>query len=85
MAFLHPELFESKTVCVDVETKGELTAGATVADWKGHWQREANTKVLMGVNTAAFHDLYIKYIARYAEGGPLASHVAELAAAAADA
>lgn len=85
MAFLHPELFESKEVCIDVETKGELTSGATVADWKNHWQRAPNTNVLMGVDVAAFHDLYIKYISRYAEGGPLGAHVAALAAAASEA
>jgi len=78
MAVLHPEIFASKRVCVDVETKGELTRGATVADWKGHWGREANTTVLMGVDEATFHALYVKYIARYAPGTPLGDHIARL-------
>lgn len=65
MFVLHPELYTSKRACVDVETKGELTAGATVADWMGHWNREPNTTILMTVDEAGFHDRFVGYVQRY--------------------
>ena len=51
MAVLNPSLFvETAHVFVDVETKGELTCGQTVADWKGHWGREPQTTILMEID-----------------------------------
>ena len=78
MAVLHPELFVSKHVCVDVETKGDLTRGATVADWKNAWGRRPNTHVLMSVDGAKFQDLYVQYIGRYGPDGRLGKHVQAL-------
>jgi inosine-uridine nucleoside N-ribohydrolase len=64
LAVLRPELFETKRVRVDVETKGELTMGQTVADWKGLWGREPQTTLLLGVDVAAAHSLIVNRIAR---------------------
>jgi inosine-uridine nucleoside N-ribohydrolase len=64
MALLHPELFTSKQVCVDVEADGALTSGVTVADWKNHWGRVAQTTVLLGVDAPGFAEVYVEAIGR---------------------
>lgn len=64
MAVIRPELFESQKVYVDVSTEG-ITAGVTVADWKGHWGKPAQTTVLMKVDTEGYVEEYIKRIQQY--------------------
>ena len=52
---LRPDLFEGQEVRVEVETKGGLTRGMSVADWKGQWGKAANCVVLrrpLGIGTA---------------------------------
>lgn len=39
MSVLRPDLFTSTTVYIDVETKGELTYGTLVADFRNRWQK----------------------------------------------
>ena len=62
LALLQPDLFETASVCVDVETKGELTMGQTVVDWTGKWGRRAQTKLLLSVDTDRAHDLIVQKI-----------------------
>ncbi|WP_085992126.1 nucleoside hydrolase [Oceanobacillus senegalensis] len=48
---LWPELFDEQPAFVSIETKGELTAGQTVAEFTGQWgHSEPNSSVLMGVD-----------------------------------
>jgi len=63
LALTRPDLFEAVHVCVDVETRGELTAGQTVVDWKGHWGRKPQTKLLLTVNAEIAHDEIVRRIA----------------------
>jgi len=37
MALIRPDLFETVEVYCSVETKGELTSGVVVPDFKGHF------------------------------------------------
>ncbi|OLP78112.1 Inosine-uridine preferring nucleoside hydrolase [Symbiodinium microadriaticum] len=37
---LRPDLFESQKVRVEVETRGEITRGMSIADWKGQWGKD---------------------------------------------
>eukprot|EP00747_Dinoflagellata_sp_TGD_P018995 gnl/TRDRNA2_/TRDRNA2_126872_c0_seq1.p1 gnl/TRDRNA2_/TRDRNA2_126872_c0~~gnl/TRDRNA2_/TRDRNA2_126872_c0_seq1.p1 ORF type:complete len:211 (+),score=40.03 gnl/TRDRNA2_/TRDRNA2_126872_c0_seq1:556-1188(+) len=74
LAVVRPELFtEKRHVCVDVETRGELTTGQTVADWKGHWKRAPQTTVLMRVDPERSLDFFLERISRlkFPDLGPL--------------
>ncbi|WP_066504778.1 nucleoside hydrolase [Abyssisolibacter fermentans] len=51
---LKPELFTTKECYVDIETKGELTSGMTVVDFRGWLGKEPNTEVLVDVNREEF-------------------------------
>eukprot|EP00746_Dinoflagellata_sp_MGD_P144040 gnl/MRDRNA2_/MRDRNA2_76805_c0_seq1.p1 gnl/MRDRNA2_/MRDRNA2_76805_c0~~gnl/MRDRNA2_/MRDRNA2_76805_c0_seq1.p1 ORF type:complete len:348 (-),score=56.41 gnl/MRDRNA2_/MRDRNA2_76805_c0_seq1:42-1085(-) len=64
LALTHPHIFtEKKLVCVDVETKGELTRGETVADWKNHWrERKPQTTVLMKIDKERALDAFLERI-----------------------
>jgi len=66
MALLYPALFAGSRVCVDVETKGEITRGATIADWYGHWKRHPQTFVIKSADQAAFHALYVDHLKDFA-------------------
>ena len=55
----HPELFDIRELCVEVETTGEYCRGTTV----GHTRAPANAKVSMGVNRPAFADLLVQAVA----------------------
>ncbi|CAE7737460.1 rihA [Symbiodinium microadriaticum] len=46
MYLLRPDLFESRNVRVEVETRGEITRGMSIADWKGQWGKGRNCTVL---------------------------------------
>ena len=63
MVLLRPDIYTVREICVDVETKGELTRGQTVADWNGHWGRAPQTRMLFEVDAAAFVEEYIARIA----------------------
>jgi len=64
MALVRPELYTAERVCIDVETAGELTRGQTVADFRGLWNRPAQTRLLTGVDETIFLDEFATRIAR---------------------
>jgi inosine-uridine nucleoside N-ribohydrolase len=60
-AAVHPEFFQTTEMPGDVETRGELTVGATIFDRRPHRrQTHANTEVAIDVDASAVRD----YIAR---------------------
>lgn len=61
---LQPELFETKTVNVAVETEGSHTLGATVVDWWGVTDRAPNADWAVGVDAEAVLELLIERIGR---------------------
>lgn len=59
---LQPDLFEERELHVDIETRGELTRGATVADIDGIHGGEPNVTVLMDVDGEAVRHLFERCI-----------------------
>jgi len=59
----HPDVFTKARTRVEVELKGELTRGMSVADWKGKWNREPNCDVLLTVDAAGFLSAFANSIA----------------------
>jgi inosine-uridine nucleoside N-ribohydrolase len=55
---LRPDLFRIRRLAVDIETQGSLTAGATVADFDGHWGRPANVDVALEVDASGVADVF---------------------------
>jgi purine nucleosidase len=49
-ATIDPSLVRTTAVAIDVECRGELTSGQTVADWDGLWGREPNADVALEVD-----------------------------------
>jgi non-specific riboncleoside hydrolase len=49
-----PELFQTQACFVAVETHGEFTAGTTVVDIEGRYQREPNAHVALDLDVAGF-------------------------------
>lgn len=60
---IRPELFETKELCVEVETCGEYCRGTTV----GHNRKPPNVRVSMGLNRQAFADLLVEAVSKYKE------------------
>jgi len=59
MAYVvQPDLFTTRHLPVDIETRGELTAGTTVADFDGRWGRAPNVEVCLGVDSRGVADLF---------------------------
>ena len=54
---LDPKIFKSKLCHVDVETKGNLTSGATVVHFYNLLKKQPNTEVIYDVDRQAFTDL----------------------------
>ncbi|KRK35932.1 pyrimidine-specific ribonucleoside hydrolase RihA [Levilactobacillus parabrevis] len=54
---LHPEMFESELMNVDVETQGELVRGETVCDYYELTGKPKNTDVLLDIDRPAFIQL----------------------------
>lgn len=63
MALTHSQLYVSQRVYIDVEIRGELTRGQTVADWRGRAGRPAQTTLLTGIDAAAFRATFQERIA----------------------
>ncbi|MFM2356546.1 MAG: hypothetical protein RLZZ528_2282, partial [Pseudomonadota bacterium] len=61
---LKPELFQGRHINVMIETAGEFTLGATVADWWRVSGRAANALFMGGVDRAGFYALLSERIAR---------------------
>ncbi|SDG52306.1 pyrimidine-specific ribonucleoside hydrolase [Dyadobacter soli] len=59
---MNPGIFTTKSCYVDVETKGELTRGATVVDFYNTLQREPNATVAYDIDRDAFMDMLFNAI-----------------------
>ena len=65
---LDPELVACRAAPVDVELTGTLTRGMTIADWSGHWGREPNALIGIGVDPGEFFERFIARVGAYACG-----------------
>ena len=61
---LQPSLFSGRTVNVTVETRGELTVGETVVDWRGVTGRPTNALWLNQVDSDGFYELLTETVKR---------------------
>lgn len=59
---MNPGIFKTKPCYVDVETKGELTRGATVVDFYNVLQKEPNAIVAYDIDREAFLDMLFNAI-----------------------
>ncbi len=66
-AAVHPELFEMVEMVGDVETRGEITTGATVFDRRPNHLERANTEVAVDVNAAGVRDYIVRALRRAGE------------------
>ncbi|MFL5778292.1 MAG: nucleoside hydrolase [Chloroflexota bacterium] len=55
-------LVKARPVAVDVELAGSLTAGATIADWRGLWRRTPNVDVATEVDAETFLDRFVERV-----------------------
>ncbi len=69
-ATLDRDLVTTEPLYVDVETRGEITAGMTVADRRRLTGRPPNLDVAVSANVAAFMDRLIERLGRLASDGP---------------
>ena len=60
MFMLHPELFQTRDMYGDVETKGEITVGATVFDRRKESRKQPNMEVAISVDTLALQDSILR-------------------------
>jgi inosine-uridine nucleoside N-ribohydrolase len=67
-AVAHPELFETREMEVDVETQGDVTAGATVFDRRQGVAWRANAEVAVGVDLAGLKDYLLRQLTVAAKG-----------------
>ncbi len=56
MFAVHPELFQTRDMYGDVETKGDITVGVTVFDRRKESRRQPNMEVAISVDTVAMND-----------------------------
>lgn len=61
---LDPEMFSGRLCNVEIETRSELTLGATVVDWWEVTDRPKNAFVVGGVDAERFFDLFIERVGR---------------------
>ncbi|MCF0073781.1 nucleoside hydrolase [Dyadobacter sp. CY261] len=59
---MNPGIFTTKSCYVDVETKGELTSGATVVDFYNTLHKEPNATVAYDIDRDAFLDMLFNAI-----------------------
>ncbi|RQD70284.1 MAG: pyrimidine-specific ribonucleoside hydrolase RihA [Tindallia sp. MSAO_Bac2] len=62
---IKPELFTSRHLHVDIETRGEFTSGATVVDYRGVTGKHPNTDVVYDVDRKAFIQLLMDSFKKY--------------------
>jgi inosine-uridine nucleoside N-ribohydrolase len=63
---LNPEIFDEPiSVFVDVETKGELTYGMTVPDWRKQFGKKENLKVLLNASEEKFRKIYFDRVTKF--------------------
>lgn len=60
---LRPELFAGRRINVEIETRSDLTMGATVADWWGVSGRPANATFMRSVDASGFYALLCERLA----------------------
>jgi inosine-uridine nucleoside N-ribohydrolase len=68
MVAIHPELFEMRDMCGDVEVHGELTAGATIFDRRPENRPRANMEVAIDVDANAVRDAVVRGLAAVGRG-----------------
>jgi purine nucleosidase len=61
---LQPDLFQGREINVMIETRGEFTAGMTVADWWGVTDRKPNCLFMGGIDADRYFALIAERIAR---------------------
>jgi purine nucleosidase len=61
---LKPELFKGRECYVEVETKSDLTLGATVVDWWGIVEKPRNAQVMREIDADGFFALLTERLAR---------------------
>ncbi len=63
-AVLEPSIVETIEIRVGIETKGELTLGQTIADFRHHhtWDHLPKIKVALKTNYERFLDLFMNNI-----------------------
>lgn len=59
---VQPSFFRAQMLPVDVETKGRLTYGETVADFSGHWGKGPNAKVCLEIDAQAVAEFYVQQL-----------------------
>ncbi|WP_311406750.1 pyrimidine-specific ribonucleoside hydrolase RihA [Liquorilactobacillus uvarum] len=64
-----PEIFSGKRCNVEVETKGELTAGETIIDYYELTKREKNAYVLFDIDRERFAELVISTLKLFSQKG----------------
>ncbi|SFH52314.1 pyrimidine-specific ribonucleoside hydrolase [Tindallia magadiensis] len=62
---IKPDIFTTKHLHVDIETKGEFTTGATVVDYRGVTGKSPNTEVIYDVDREAFIKLLMDSLKKY--------------------
>lgn len=62
---IRPDLFTTRNLCVEIETQGSFTTGATVADFEGRWGAPANVEVCLGVDAPGVADLFTETLMRW--------------------
>ena len=65
-AAIDPSLLVTQLAAVDVETRGELTRGMTVADWRGTWKKPSQTEVAIDVDAPRFIGAFLDAMERLA-------------------
>ena len=78
-AALDETLVRTQAVAVDVETGGELSAGQTIADFRGLWHRVANVDLAVTVDAGAFLARLIERVGALAEGLGVAAGAPDVA------
>ena len=61
---IDPGFFRTERVYVDVQTGDGPASGATVADFRGQWEREPNVNVCLDVDSQRFLEFYRERITR---------------------
>ena len=68
-ALIRPEIMTMQDMYVAIETTGDYCRGMTVGDPLGIWQRPANARVILDIDSAAFVDLLVEAAEHYTKGG----------------
>ena len=78
-AGLDETLVQTQAVAVDVETSGELAAGQTIADFRGHWHRVPNVDLAVAADADEFLRRWIERVGALAERLGVAAGVSDVA------